>query len=64
MEERLGSVNANETEPDDETVVRRDFLKRVGKATATAPAIALLMAANAKPASAEDTNGSCGSGSS
>ena len=67
MEERLGSVNATETRPDDETVVRRDFLKRVGKATATAPAIALLMAANAKPASAKNpysSGGSCGSGSS
>jgi hypothetical protein len=58
---------------------RRTFLKRVGKATATAPAVALLLSASSKAASAQsayapgDTAGdsecdpnvtTCGSGSS
>ena len=58
---------------------RRTFLKRVGKATATAPAVALLLSATSKAASAQspyapgDTAGdstcdpdetTCGSGSS
>lgn len=36
----------------DEATARREFLKQVGKAVATAPAIALLLAASSKPASA------------
>lgn len=36
-----------------EAEARRDFLKRIGKATATAPAVALLLAASAKSASAQ-----------
>ena len=36
----------------DEAAARREFLKQVGKAAATAPAIALLLAASSKPASA------------
>jgi len=37
---------------DVEAKARREFLKRVGKIGATAPTVALLLAANAKPASA------------
>lgn len=36
----------------DEATARRNFLKTVGKATVTAPAVALLLAASATPASA------------
>jgi len=36
-----------------ETTARRDFLRRAGKATATAPAIALLLAASTRPAAAQ-----------
>lgn len=36
----------------DEATARRNFLKAVGKATVTAPAVALLLAASATPASA------------
>ncbi len=42
---------------------RRDFLKNVGKATATLPAVALLLAASEKSASAQQP-ASGGSGSS
>lgn len=35
-----------------EVEARRKFLKEVGKAAATAPAVALLVAASAKPAAA------------
>ena len=38
----------------DEQAARRAFLKQVGKAAATAPAVALLLAASSKPASAEE----------
>jgi len=61
-----------------EAEARRDFLKNVGKMTATAPAVALLLAASAKSASAQspysagdgagdtagDSTGGSGSGSS
>ena len=47
--DRKGRPSVNETE----AAARRDFLKRVGKATATAPAAALLLAASAKSASAQ-----------
>ena len=36
-----------------EVEARRTFLKRAGKATATAPAVALLLAASTKAASAQ-----------
>lgn len=37
----------------DETTARREFLSKVGKATVTAPAVALLLAASANQASAQ-----------
>ena len=37
---------------------RRAFLKTVGTAAAAAPAVALLLSANAKPAAAGETYGS------
>jgi hypothetical protein len=46
-----------------EAEARRDFLKNVGKATATLPAVALLLAASEKSASAQQP-ASGGSGSS
>ena len=72
---KKGRAGLSETEVE----ARRTFLKRVGKATATAPAVALLLAASTKAASAQspyspgDTSGdstcepggsTCGSGSS
>ncbi len=45
----------------DEAQARRDFLKKVGKTTATAPAVALLLAASAKSASAVPASGGSGS---
>ena len=54
------------TEPrpiDPEAQARRDFLKKVGTAGATVPAVALLLAANFKAASAQENGGGSGSGS-
>ncbi len=48
---------------DGEDAARRDFLKKVGKAGAAAPAVALLVAANFQPAQAQQTyGGGCGCG--
>lgn len=48
-----------------EADARREFIKKLGKASAAAPAIALLMAANYKDAQAVNGGGSSGgSGSS
>ena len=44
----------NELDRDEAEDRRREFLKRVGTAAAVAPAVALLLAANAKPAKAGD----------
>ena len=46
---KKGRAGLNETEVE----ARRTFLKRAGKATATAPAVALLLAASTKAASAQ-----------
>ena len=49
-----------------ESDARREFIKKLGKASAAAPAVALLMAANFKDAQAADpygTAGGSGSGS-
>jgi hypothetical protein len=40
----------------DEATARREFLGQIGKATVTAPAVALLLAATAKNASADDSD--------
>ena len=48
---------------DPEAQARREFLKRMGKAGATVPAVSLLLAANFKAASAQDGGGGSGSGS-
>ena len=62
-------MNSNETQtdqvqPDDvDASARRDFIKKVSKASAAAPAVALLLAANFKSANAESTY-TGGSGSS
>ena len=48
-----------------EAEARREFIKKVGKASAAAPAVALLMAANYKDAQANGAaSGGSGSGSS
>ncbi len=47
-----------------ETEARREFLKKIGRAGATVPAVSLLLAANFERSSAEVTDGSGGSGSS
>ncbi len=44
--------NENEIERDEAEKERREFLKRVGRAAAVAPAVALLLSANTKPAKA------------
>jgi hypothetical protein len=44
--------------PDLEADARREFLRKVGRASAAAPAVALLMTANLKPANAQSTYGS------
>ena len=41
----------------DEATARREFLKRIGKTAAIAPAVALLLDASSKPALAGGTNG-------
>lgn len=51
-------------ELDTEAQARRVFLRKVSRASAAAPAVALLMAANIKPASAQRAYGGGGSGSS
>ncbi len=47
----------NETAPESvvpaESTARRAFLQQIGKATVTTPAVALLLAASAKPAAAQ-----------
>lgn len=45
-----------------ETTARREFLSQVGKAAVTAPAVALLLAASTKPASAQYGPGGGGGG--
>jgi hypothetical protein len=51
----------DETSPEavaeNETEARRAFLKRVGKATVTVPAVALLLSASSKAASAKSPYG-------
>ena len=43
-----------------ETEARRDFLKNIGKASATLPAVALLLSASEKSASAQQpASGAC-----
>ncbi len=54
-----------QAELDVEARARREFLKQIGKAGATAPAVALLLAANVKSASAmpqQYGGGGCGCG--
>ena len=48
-QDKKGRAGLSETEVE----ARRTFLKRAGKATATAPAVALLLAASTKAASAQ-----------
>lgn len=45
--------NISSPERASETTARRAFLSQVGKAAVTAPAIALLVAASARPAAAQ-----------
>jgi hypothetical protein len=66
MQDHEDSKAAIETPEDAEQVARREFLKKVGKAAATAPAVALLLSAHTKSASAQsgsDYGGYCGCGS-
>ena len=61
------SENHSETSPqtnDEEQNARRSFLQRAGKASAAAPAVALLMAANHKTANGAIYGPTGGSGSS
>ena len=60
MDEKVEQTVPSE---DLENEARRDFLKKVGKASATAPAVGLLLAASLKSdrAQAGDTTGGCGS---
>jgi hypothetical protein len=57
--------DARQTNPPEQTEAdaRREFIKKLGKASAAAPAIALLMAANYKDAQAQNGGGSGSSGS-
>jgi len=49
--------------PDPEAEARREFLKKIGKAGATVPAVSLLLAANFKAAASTGSGGASGSGS-
>jgi hypothetical protein len=49
--------------PEGEREARREFLRRVGRAGVTVPAVSLLLAANFTRSSAEVQTGSGGSGS-
>jgi hypothetical protein len=63
MDEKQRESNADPR--DAEIQARRTFLKQVGKASAMAPAVALLLAAQMKTAKAGDQyGGGSGSGSS
>ena len=66
--ERDNTPVTGEPQGDSEADARREFIKKVGKAGAAAPAVALLMAANFKSAQAQSTYGGggcgCGTGSS
>ena len=61
MDDHLSKDRQEQQDP--ETSARRSFLKKVGKAGAAAPAVALLMTANMKAAEAQVPSGG-GSGSS
>ena len=67
MDPTKNEINAMGPATDPEAVARREFLKKLGKAGATAPAVALLMSANFTAAQAQPQYGggatSCGSGS-
>ena len=60
----MDEAKVGQAELDVEAKARREFLKRIGKAGATAPAVALLLAANVKSASAtpQTYGGGCGCG--
>jgi hypothetical protein len=60
----MDQAKTEQAELDVEAKARREFLKRIGKAGATAPAVALLLAANVKSASAipYTYGGGCGCG--
>ncbi len=66
--ERDNMPVTEEPQGDAEADARREFIRKVGKAGAAAPAVALLMAANFKSAQAQSTYGGggcgCGTGSS
>jgi hypothetical protein len=49
--------NGAASAPDSELEARRQFLRKIGKASAMAPAVALLLAANLKTAKAQDQYG-------
>jgi hypothetical protein len=51
MEQKL-EHQTQHSKQDEERTARREFLKKAGKAAATAPAVALLLSAQATPASA------------
>ena len=55
--------NSQQSMPVDATEAdaRREFIKKIGKASAAAPAVALLMAANYKDAHAQPVPSACGS---
>jgi hypothetical protein len=64
MEPQDTSASA-EQQGDNEAQARREFISKIGKAGAAAPAVALLMAANFKSAHAQTTyggGGGCGCG--
>jgi hypothetical protein len=60
---RENDTPEHSSEPDSESDARRVFLRKVGRASAAAPAVALLMAANIKPANAQRAYGSGNGGS-
>ena len=51
--EQEPTLEPTRVEPDSEALARRAFLKKVSVASATVPAISLLLAARFKPASAQ-----------
>jgi hypothetical protein len=60
----MDEAKVRQEELDVEAKARREFLKRIGTAGATAPAVALLLAANVKSATATPQmyGGGCGCG--
>jgi hypothetical protein len=61
MDKNLQQPAAPDAAESTEAKARREFIKRIGKTSAAAPAVALLMAASFKDAKAQVPSGGSGS---